>query len=87
MNFRDTIEQIRAKVGEKEWARIMANVKKMTEELKENDIETIQSAKAEIIAKPTDDVEDLASKAIASKMTDEEIKKYIEDNVIDEFND
>ena len=87
MNLADTIEQMRADVGEERWAKIMADVKKMTEELKEEDMETVQSAKAEVIAKPTDDVEKLADKAMASKMTNEEIKNYIKDNVIDEFND
>lgn len=87
MNFRDTIEQMRAEVGEEEWAKIMASVRKMTEELKEEDMETVQSAKAEVIAKPTPDIEKLADKAVASKMTEEEIKKHIENNVIDEFND
>lgn len=79
--LKELVNKFRKEIDEDTWKRILAKF-----EEQEDDMETIKSAKAEVIAKPMD-VEEFADKVKASKMTKEEMKKHIEDNVIDEFND
>ena len=57
-----------------------------TEEEQEKDMEVVHASKSEVVAKPKD-VEKRAKKATASNMTDEEKRKFIEDNVLGDFYD
>lgn len=59
---------------------------KQTEEEQEADMEVVHASKSDVVAKPKD-VKKLADKAIASKLTEEEQRKAIEDNVLGEFYD
>lgn len=59
--------------------------KKSAEE-QEADMEVVHASKSDVVAKPKD-VKKLADKAVASKLTEEEQMKAIEDNVLGEFYD
>jgi len=57
-----------------------------TEDEQEGEMEVVKASNTEVIAKPKN-VVDLANKAIASNISSEEERKWIEDNVIGEFED
>jgi hypothetical protein len=59
---------------------------KKTEEEQEAEMEVVYASKSEVIAKPKD-IKKLADKAVASKLSEEEQKKAVEDNIIGEFDD
>ncbi len=58
-----------------------------TKEEQEADMEVVHASKSEVVAKPTKDVKKLADKAIASKLSEEEEREWIEKNVLGEFSD
>ena len=67
--------------------------KKLEESLDEEEkseeelMDTVHASATEVVAKPTEDVEDLAKKATAKKLTPKEERDLLEDNVIGEFYD
>ena len=56
-----------------------------TKEEQEAEMEVVHASKSDVVAKPTKEVEELAGKAIASKLSEEEQRKRLKDNVIGEF--
>lgn len=77
--FKELCDKARKDIDEETWKLILAKFDE-----KEEDIETVKSAKAQVNVKPTPDVEEFENKAVASEMTAEQVKKCIEDNVIDD---
>jgi hypothetical protein len=57
-----------------------------TEKEQEAEMEVVHASKSEVVAKPKN-VKKLADKAVASKLSEEEQRKAIEDNVLGEFNE
>ena len=77
--FKELCDKVRKDIDDETWKLILAKF-----EEKEEDIETVQSAKAQVNVKPTPDFEEFENKAVASELTAEQIKKCIADNVIDD---